>query len=145
MLSALRIALWSLIGILAGCALWNPPYQPAPPPPAGNALVYFYRASLISGHVWDTTFTVDGKRVVELNDKEYSWVHLPAGTHQIAAKAHRGKALQVTQTLEAGKTYYVEFYQEIVSKNRVRNVVEIVPTHTGAERVKTFTYESASH
>lgn len=142
MKSIMRNFICGLLLVLSGCAVWNSPYQPAPAPGSGQALVYFYRSPLISGHLWDTVFTIDGKPVAELNDKEYSWAHVPEGPRRFAARFHREKNLQVTRTLQAGETYYLEFHQEIIGKNRVRNVVEFVPAHAGSDRIKSFNHES---
>lgn len=126
-----RFLVVMMLGVMSGCALWSSPPAAARAPATGEARVFVYRMPLISGQFWDTTVGIDGRAHVDVNDKEYAPLYLPAGSHVFTARFYRQKPLQVRQDLQAGHTYYLELSQEIVSKNRVRPVMQFVPEHNG--------------
>lgn len=128
--------------ISAGCAAVSPVAPPQPRPDQG--LVVFIRQNVIAGDFWNTHFSVDQREVASLNDKEYSYIYLAPGTHTVHASFHGDKDLNFPLEIKAGDTAYVEFRQEIVSKNRVRAVLELIPEHVAAPVVQQSRFEAAS-
>lgn len=140
-----KVVLLGLVAAMAGCATGfaSSPASRAPGPE--EALVYVYRLPLISGHLWDTQLSIDGIPRIELNDKEYSQVYVASGLHEFTARFHHEKPLQVRQDLQGGQTYHLELSQEIIGKNRVRHVMQFVPSHTGKDILQHYTYTPAEH
>lgn len=130
--------------LLVGCTTMGKPYQTPPPPAKDQGLVYMMRTSVGYGNFWSTTFYIDGQEVVSLHDKGYTWVHLHAGVHEMAAQQAMGKKLHFKIPVKAGQTYFIEFAQESAGYNAYRNVLRgLLPEH-GLETVKTCTYVEAN-
>lgn len=130
-----------IVFALAGCSLLpeKPPATPPVPTPE-KALVYLLRSPIIAGHLWQTTFKIDGKPITSLYDKEYSWLYLAPGQHTFSAEFNREADLVFVSGIDAGKTYYIEFTQEIIGNNRIRNLLQQIPPHQGSEMTATYTY-----
>ena len=103
-----------LLGGTLACAIrtTGPAFQSAPGPPTGQALVYLMRTRIESGNMWETTFSIDGRKAVSLYDKGYSWVHLPAGDCKFDAEIAPGIHQGLYVDLAPGKTYYLQVTQD---------------------------------
>lgn len=127
---------------LVGCATTGDAYQAAPPAPEGQAVVYVFRGRIPIGGGWPTNFTIDGKAVVSLYDKGYTWAHLKQGPHRFAAGNMFQDGLKLTLDIEAGKTYYLEYTQEHVG-TEYRHVLRTLPADLGQATVSTYQYKRA--
>jgi hypothetical protein len=132
------------VTLLVGCTTMGKPYTPPPPPAKDQGLVYMMRTSVGYGNFWSTTFYIDDQEVVSLHDKGYTWVHLHAGVHEMAARQAMGKKLHFKIPIKAGQTYFIEFAQESAGYNTYRNVLRGLLPERGLETVKTCTYVEAS-
>jgi hypothetical protein len=84
----LRVIFVSCGLFLSACALAPtnaPRFTSAPAAPEGFATVYISR-NYTGTNVATTKFLVAGKPVVDLPLQSYTWVHVKAGTHNIAAE-----------------------------------------------------------
>ena len=112
---------WLLIIILAalsGCSttlLEGPKFKPANPPPAGKALVYIYRLNS-TPYLLSPDLLINGKKILELANRGYSYVYLKPGDHEIKANwsfASGRKDLQGKIKVEAGKTYFIRTHGHV--------------------------------
>ncbi|MGO9271192.1 MAG: DUF2846 domain-containing protein [Terriglobia bacterium] len=79
----------------------------APPPAAGNALVYIYRQSNIVGMAGYPTLYVNGRLVAYLHNGTYAPVEEPQGV--VTLSTYRAGSERLRIEVEAGKTYYVKW------------------------------------
>ena len=105
--------------ILAGCAARGLAYNPAPPPPEANALVYIYRPDAAPFSARDAYFYIDDVNIVDLSRKGYTWFHVPAGRYKLKQKwpfdvTLGMKTVEATVEWEAGATYYYRL--QVLSK-----------------------------
>ncbi len=86
-----QLALWSaLVGLLLSAAPLTTEakknvFTPAPPPPAGQSLVYIYRIK-VPPALRSPKILVDGTAKTKLPNNSYSWFYVKAGTHAIKTK-----------------------------------------------------------
>lgn len=136
--------LFLFVGIgLAGCSTMFKASPETPSLSGHQAIVYLLRTPVITGKLFSTTFKIDGTPVASLHDKEYSWVYLAPGEHHFAATFKEEQGLDFSSPIIAGKTYYIEFGQEIIGKNRIRNVVQMLSPQDGERWVEEYDYEAA--
>lgn len=134
--------LFICIGLTGCSSIFNT--SPNTPTLSGDqAIVYLLRTPVITGQLFSTTFKIDGASVAALHDKEYTWVYLAPGEHHFAATLKEEQGLNFSSPILAGKTYYIEFGQEIIGKNRVRNLLRMLPPHDGERWIGEFDYEDA--
>jgi len=132
-----------LILILSGCATIGEKYSPAPTPPEHKSLAYLFRSNVGFGNFWITNFLVDGEEVVSLYDSGYSWVYLTEGEHSFAANTPTQNKLKFDAPIIAGRTYYIEYTQESVEYNSVRNIIRMVSPKIGKSIIKDYSYKKA--
>lgn len=139
----LKFILCTLIFMTSGCTTLGEKFTPAPVPPNDKSLVYLFRSNVGYGNFWITNFLVDGKEIVSLYDKGYTWIHLSEGKHSIEANTPTQSELKIVANTIAGKTYYIEYTQESAGYNHVRNVVRVVPSTMGKDIVKEYSYKKS--
>lgn len=132
------------VGIgLTGCSTFYEPPTETPTLSGEKAIVYLLRTPVIAGKLYSTTFKIDGKPAATLQDKEYTWVYLTPGEHHFAAIFKDETGLSFSSHILTGSTYYIEFGQEIIGKNRIRNLIQMLPAHEGERWVEEYDYEAA--
>jgi len=133
------LALASLLLLLQGCVPTKPSgprFGQAPNPPASDTLatVYVY---YLGGANKTVSFLVNGKTIFSGAPLTYSWIQLAPGPHTFKAEvgfwgsdlAASGKGstfndpAQQKLTLEAGKTYYLEYSTEGEISNEASHFV----------------------
>lgn len=134
--------LWVGIG-LTGCSTFSETPTKTPILSGERAIIYLLRTPVIAGQLYSTTLKIDGKPAATLHDKEYTWVYLAPGEHHFAAAFKDETGLNFSSQILAGKTYYIEFGQEIIGKNRIRNLVQMLPAHEGERWVVEYDYKTA--
>lgn len=60
-------------------------FEPAPPAPAGQAVLYLYRIG-VPPELRKTEYHVDGDLRVELKDDSYAWLYVGEGSHAVEAE-----------------------------------------------------------
>jgi hypothetical protein len=95
-------------------------------PQPNEAIIYFYRDSLVSDFIGVESFYVRGLKVCDLRRNEYSCVAVPAGHYTITARnalragppvlngplgkgEFGGQYLTISSPFVPGKTYFVEY------------------------------------
>lgn len=133
--------------LLSACSTMGQDYSAAPPPPEGQALVYVMRGRLTISSMWPTSFQIDGKRIVSLHDKGYSWVHVPTGPHIVGAgmaiDAALNDWLSVTIDAKPGKVYYVEYAQFREIDRSGKEVLRVLPEELGQVTVPLYKFKPA--
>lgn len=87
----------------------KPVYSPAPKPPEGKALVYFYREDSMAFGARDAYLYVNEKNIFDLSTNQYSYIYITPGTYEISQKwAFDISTKIIKQPLIArnGETYY---------------------------------------
>ena len=102
---ALGFAVVALLAEMSHSSAWQ--FVAAPPPAAGNALVYIYRQSNIVGIAGYPTFYVNGRLLAYLRNATYAPIEEPQGTVTFATYRPDSEKLRIQ--VEAGKTYYVKW------------------------------------
>ena len=129
---------------LAGCTTFGPAYEPAPPPPAGKALVYLMRTSVSMDGTWATAFSLNDTAVVSLNDKGYSWVHVDGGIYKVAVgNPGHSDYLSFQMPVREGGEYYIEYTQETLAARRVRNIVRAIKRDDAMRKLSRYSYKAA--
>jgi len=84
--SAAAFGLAVLLLSLAGCAKTpaGPAFEIAPPPPAGRARIYLFRADVRSSRS-SIRVTIDGREIGTFQDREYETLEISAGPHHLRA------------------------------------------------------------
>jgi hypothetical protein len=75
-------------------------------PPAGKALVYVVRPTLL-GKPFDGTITADGTYVGTTRGKVFVYALLLPGTYKFKVTGHDNSS-EIKASLEAGKTYFIK-------------------------------------
>ena len=102
-----------LLAFVAGCVTIGEPYSRPPPLPQDQARVFFLRSSVWHAGAWSTIFRVDDAEVVSLYNNGYSWIHLDPGTYKFTAgPVTNPDPLKFTMPVQAGREYFIEYYQE---------------------------------
>jgi hypothetical protein len=84
-------------------------FTEAPPPPAGKALVYIYRAYNYQQGNQGAAIYLDGKQAVNLGTRGCTWLHLPEGMHMLEHRKDVYMAEERTGAeirFASGRTYY---------------------------------------
>jgi len=138
----MRIASGLCLMLLMGCAM-GPKFTQAPPAPEGKCTVYLMR-SKGPGDWWPTTFFMNDVKVVSLQDKAYSWIHLDPGRYKVSAGWMVGKSLNLGGdfNIEAGGTYYIEYTNDFEPAARTE-IVRLLPRKTGASQIQDYKYSEA--
>lgn len=105
--------LFMLLFLATGCASipkGAPSYSPAPAASKGNGILYIYRLG-----AYPTLRTpgilIDGKAVINLPEKAYTWVYLPQGKHKVTvdwAWDTGWPDLDFDIPIESGKEHYLK-------------------------------------
>jgi hypothetical protein len=130
--------------LFSGCTTMGEKYSPAPLPSEDKSLIYLFRSHVTIGNFWITNFSINGKEVVSLYDKGYSWVHLKPGTHLFGVNSLAQNELKFETPIQAGKIYFIEHTQEPAGYNRYRNVIRMVPSKIGENIIENFSYKKAN-
>lgn len=107
-----KLALLSVVLLLAGCFARGAAFQPAPQE-AGKALVYVYRVSSFVAGARDAYFYVGDKNVVDLSAGGYSYFYVDPGDHVVSQRWAADVVLQslrVPLKASAGGVYYYQFF-----------------------------------
>lgn len=131
--------------LLASSVTWSQKFTPSPPPAAGKALIYVYRIGHIEGAAGYWRIFVNGDFLASLHNSNYASREVPEGTVVFAGvpkqkrvvtgvvplskpQEHKEEMLRIE--VEAGKTYYVEWYMHRGAR------LKLVDGATGAEEIK---------
>ncbi len=140
-----------LIGALAACATTasGPAFAPAPTPPQGSGLMYLMRSPLVGNDAAEVAFVVDGQDVAELNSKGYTWLHLPAGRHNVKTEYRsvlHGAAgkMNISVDVQAGGQYFVERVDQMVTYPQYLSQLKLVPPAVASETIKAYRYTPAA-
>ena len=113
MSAILRSLKYCLVALcLTGCGATGPIFTDAPPPPSGKALVYIFRPHSFVNQSGTARIEMDGKPFVALHDSGYSYAYFSPGSHVLTQAWPLGltQGTKIDLNLEAGKTYFVAFY-----------------------------------
>ena len=94
---------------------------PTPAPSAEVATVYLWRESYDYGSSGANTFYLNGKEIVRLGDKQYTWLQIPPGEYTIT-EGRAVSANQVAIRAKAGATYYLS-YEAVADGHQVAQLV----------------------
>lgn len=127
---------------LIGCATMGPAYEPAPAPTPGKALVYFMRTSVSMGGAWTTVFSLNDVRLVSLYNRGYSWAHVDGGIYKVAVgDVVNSDYLSFQMPVREDGEYYVEYTQEPLEANRVRNVARAIRREEAMKIITKYSYK----
>ena len=129
---------------MAGCATGDTPYQPAPSPPEGKAVVYFMRSSAETGNYRPIVFSVNDNPVVSLYGKRYSWVYLDEGAYRITGGTELYKnEYKIELSVWSGGEYYIEMDQTSTGYSTFTNTLHVVPQIEAASTIAKYIYKPA--
>lgn len=151
-----------LLVVLTGCAgleAKGPVYTEAPKPSLNSetAIVYFYRIDGISNFMGEKQIYIDGKKLLSLPDKAFTWIQTGAEKIEISAetpwsmrpldKPYNPPSLSLE--LEKGREYFVSYrirvdsYSETPQVTMVGNI-PIVGMAVDSETTELLLTESKS-
>ncbi len=128
---------------LAACDTVKKSNDPPPAPGAEMALVYILRSTDELNNRWATNFSVNGRNIVTLNDRNYSYIYLPAGSYSILASSFHVK-VRLAMVLGARETYYVEYMQAKTGARSGRNFLRTLQPEEGMTLARRYSYVEAS-
>jgi hypothetical protein len=130
-----------ILGVLfiSNCTI-GPKYSQIPPPPEGKSLVVLFCS------YGAANFHVDGKEVVSLFSKGYSYIYLNPGSHIIETSSLKLKS----EVILPNKTYYyertTEQWREYVATGYImhtRIILRQVPPDIGLNLIYLYSYKEA--
>jgi len=129
---------------MAGCTTVSKPYQPAPKPPEGKALVYFMRSSVDTGNYLPIVFSVNDRPVVSLYDKRYSWIYLDEGAYWITGGTELYRSeFKLDLSVWSGGEYYIEMNQTSTGYSTFVNALRVVPQNEAGSTIAKYVYKPA--
>jgi hypothetical protein len=118
----------------------------APPPSSGKSLVYIYRPSSFTLGARTAYFYVDGIKVANLLNNGYTWLYLPAGSHEFHQEWPEGAAFGITLggviNLEQNHTYYLRLASSGAGTNHTRWEFRAQPRDSAIKQIAECRYQA---
>lgn len=132
-----------MLGFTTFCVRWEsgqifPSLLPKSDP--DHALIYIYRTTNHALGLRTAYFNIDNVELAELNRGDFTWIKIPAGSHDLsfnwAWDISLGRKTGQVQSFEGGRTYYYRFSPDVNIFGTLMQFRSVMVEVTGVEAMQ---------